>query len=265
MHPRSIGRPSRMQVLALVSLGGVALFIWQQDISSIPQAFAGANVLLVGAALALHVSGHVLRAARWRFLLAHAGDCGHWAALQALTLGAAANNLLPAKVGVLIRAHLVCRRTQMGHSAVAGSLVLEALLDAVVLLALLLLAVTTMGLEPALRGGAAVVAGAIAVLLSVGAWISRGRGAAGARSGVFPRVLSRVLPGPGGDGRPPPPGAALRETGLQFRRGMQSLRQPRRATDVALTTVVSWAASAAAPSIWNSQRGSTWGCLPPCT
>ena len=142
------------------------------------------------------------------------------AALQALTIGAAASNLLPAKVGILIRAHLVCRRARIGHPAMASSLALEAMLDVVVLLALLLLAVATMGMDPALRGGSAAAAGALALMLGIGAWLSRGSGVTRAR-GV---VVQRLVPGVLRRRAPAATGAAVRETGLQVRRGVHSLQ-----------------------------------------
>ena len=93
--------------------------------------FAAASVLAYMVSIAC-------RAVRWRILLRHVAVLPLRAVASALVIGFAANNILPAKLGELVRADSLKRQSRIGRASVLGSIVLERLQDGGIVLALLL-------------------------------------------------------------------------------------------------------------------------------
>ena len=106
----------------------------------------GANFWLLGAGVAVATAGFFLRAVRWRVLLRPLRpEITLHSSFAAVAIGFMANNLLPARIGELVRAYAISRLEPIPLSASVGSLVLERLLDALVVLLLLLIAVAAPG------------------------------------------------------------------------------------------------------------------------
>jgi uncharacterized protein (TIRG00374 family) len=83
------------------------------------------------------------RGLRWRTLFPAAMAPRFWSALAATMAGYLFNNILPARAGDVLRAHLLGRREALARSRVFGTIVVERATDLVVLLALLSFAVLT--------------------------------------------------------------------------------------------------------------------------
>jgi len=113
----------------------------------------------------------VVRALRWRFLLAGRGAVGSWSLVSATFIGIMANNLLPARLGEVVRAWVLARREQMSVPTVLASILVERLLDVIAALALLGLA---LAVSPKLGDGTAhmLKQAGLAVLLAVAAGVS---------------------------------------------------------------------------------------------
>ncbi len=121
--------------------------------------------LLLAAAVAVATFGFVIRALRWKLLLAPVReDTSLRSRFAAVSIGFMANNLLPARVGEFARAYAFSRLEPVSASAAFGSLVVERFLDGVVLL--LLLVVPT--LTPGFPSGGALSQGLGAVILRGG-------------------------------------------------------------------------------------------------
>lgn len=88
------------------------------------------------------ILGLVIRAVRWRFLLAGGEAVGSWSLMSATFIGIMANNVLPARLGEVIRAWVLARRERTSVPTVLASIVVERLLDVFAALALLGLALT---------------------------------------------------------------------------------------------------------------------------
>jgi glycosyltransferase 2 family protein len=85
------------------------------------------------AALALVIANVVIMAVRWRYLLGGAGyRCGLWKLFSTVAVGRAANNILPARGGDLLRIEAM-RERQVPVFVTAGTLFAERLLDGVIL------------------------------------------------------------------------------------------------------------------------------------
>jgi uncharacterized membrane protein YbhN (UPF0104 family) len=92
----------------------------------------------VAASVLAYTLSILCRVVRWRILLRHVAVLSFPAVASALVIGFAANNVLPAKLGELVRADCLKRRSGIGRASVLGSIVLERLQDVVIILALLL-------------------------------------------------------------------------------------------------------------------------------
>ena len=121
-----------------------------------------------------------LRAARWRRILWPELPLGARGTLAPMLVGYAANNVLPARAGELLRALILKRRHGTSRSAAVGTIVVERALDGLVLALFLSGTVAVAGGSGPLRLlavaglGAFVVATALLVLLSQSpAWAGR--------------------------------------------------------------------------------------------
>lgn len=83
----------------------------------------------VALAIGLYGGGLVLRVLRWHSLLSVLVSASRVRVAEALLVGYAFNNLLPARLGELVRADYAKRRMGVSRSAVLGSIVVERLLD----------------------------------------------------------------------------------------------------------------------------------------
>jgi glycosyltransferase 2 family protein len=86
---------------------------------------------VVLAAIALDQFSFVLQGVRWRFLLQPVAPVRLACTVQAIYVGLFTNDVLPMRIGELIRAHLVSRWYSANLSAIIPSMVLERLFEGV--------------------------------------------------------------------------------------------------------------------------------------
>ena len=103
----------------------------------------------------------VVRAVRWRALLAPIRDVPLRATLAYLLVGYLANNVLPVRLGELVRSHYVGDREGISRATALGTVVVERVLDLAVVVAIAALAILVLSV----RG---VVASAVLVGLAIG-------------------------------------------------------------------------------------------------
>jgi len=118
--------------------------VWTQ----IQQAHAG----LLLAAITVATFGFLIRALRWKILLqpVHT-DTSLRNRFAAVNIGFMANNLLPARVGEFARAYALSKIEPVSMSAALGSLVVERILDALVLMGILLATIFSPGFPASVR------------------------------------------------------------------------------------------------------------------
>lgn len=155
-------RHDRSLLLVAVSIGTMTFFLRSQDFPAMGRAFAHADGALLAGAVGAYFLSLWVRAVRWRLLLAHLRHCSDWHAFHALAIGTMANSLLPAKAGLVARAHILGKRTETSRVAIGGSLILEALFDGLVLAALLAIALGLLPLDATMRLLALIFASGIA-------------------------------------------------------------------------------------------------------
>lgn len=164
------------------------------DAARVMEELAGADPWYFLAAIAVTTSGFVVRAWRWKVVLApfHAAS-GFQARFAAVNIGFMANNLLPARVGEFARAYALSRMEPVTVSGSLGSLVVERILDGLTLVALLLVALASpsfpagadvagVDLRRVMAGAGAVFLGAGIVLFIATHW-----------SGAFVRLVERSV------------------------------------------------------------------------
>lgn len=120
----------------VVSLGALAVVIWQVEPARLGEALATVEPAWVVALALTRVGVLVLQAWRWQALLAGLDIPGR-TVLDGVALGAAGNNLLPARAGEFVRTAWVAQQTQRPASAILVTVGAERFLDLVTLAVLM--------------------------------------------------------------------------------------------------------------------------------
>lgn len=117
-------------------LTGVFLWIVARNVdgSELAAAFAGADYRLVVPAALATFCGYLLRTARWQRIVKPVAPLSFGRAFGILMMGFAANNLLPARLGEVVRAYMLRRHTGARKTYGMATIILERICDGVVLI-----------------------------------------------------------------------------------------------------------------------------------
>ena len=116
-------------VVSLIFLG---LVFYGQDPAAIWQGLQQANYVALLPALALYFVGVGVRAVRWQVLLRPVLPHSKLARLfEVVVIGYMANDVLPARLGEVVRAYVLSRREQVTKSAILGTIVVERIFDGI--------------------------------------------------------------------------------------------------------------------------------------
>lgn len=193
----------------VVSLAVTAFFLWlalrNVEWSDVWDHLRSANWLYLGLSiLAATLSIHV-RALRWKPLLAPiAPDIPFRPRVAGTAIGMAANNLIPARVGELVRAVAAAKLARLPVSSVFATLVVERVLDGLVTVALLFTVMALPGFPSPEKAGpvltgvrilALVMAVAGVVMISLALMPERSLRLAERVSGFLPARLRKTLLG----------------------------------------------------------------------
>lgn len=132
------------------------------DLNGVWLEIQGADFLLLTLAVAIVTVTFLLRALRWRVLLApiHPGT-GLRSRFAAVNIGFMANNLLPARVGEFARAYALSRLEPIPASGAFASLVVERFLDGLAIVFFMLVAIAAPGFPTELLSGGSELGGII--------------------------------------------------------------------------------------------------------
>src|SRR5690348_14652290 len=100
----------------IITLLFVGLLAWKIDLHEVGTALAQANYVWVIPAVCCTLLSYVLRTLRWRIILRPIRPLGFRTLLPVLMIGFMANNLLPARMGELVRAYALGRKTGLSKS-----------------------------------------------------------------------------------------------------------------------------------------------------
>lgn len=145
-------RRLRVVIGLAISLLFIALLLWRADPRKIGEALIGANYIwLIPAVLIFFVELWV-RAIRYQHIVKTLRPAATASSLfPILVIGNMANNLLPLRIGELVRAYMIGERYQLSKMASLGTGVVERLFDGLTLLALLTGTVVILGASGAIH------------------------------------------------------------------------------------------------------------------
>src|SRR5437870_13892542 len=123
-------------VLALAA-GLVGLFLYKVDLLRVAAEIARARPEWLALSLATMIVNLAIRAFRWQYLLEPLGHTTFARAFRATAVGFAANSVLPARAGEVIRPYFLARHERMSATGAFATIILERLLDVVTVLGLL--------------------------------------------------------------------------------------------------------------------------------
>ena len=128
-----------------VSVVMLLFLAWQvyqiDDPSGLIDELAGANYLFLIPAMAVYFVGVWFRAIRWQFLLNPLRYFPVKRLYPVVVIGYAANNLLPMRLGELVRSYFLARQENFSASSALGSVAVERVFDGLTLIVLVAITV----------------------------------------------------------------------------------------------------------------------------
>lgn len=98
------------------------------------QQLKSVNSALLAIAILIGSSSNLIRAVRWKLMLGYSTPISFRPIFSSMMIGYLANNVLPARMGELVRVYLLERSAGISKSMSAATIVLERIVDALVLL-----------------------------------------------------------------------------------------------------------------------------------
>lgn len=128
-------RQKRFWLGLLISLVLVLFVLYQTDPTKIWTALQRAQYIYLLPALALYFIGVAVRAARWRVLLRPIKMIPARTLFPPVVIGYMANDLLPARMGELVRAYILGRQESVSKAATLVTIIVERVFDGLTMLA----------------------------------------------------------------------------------------------------------------------------------
>ena len=128
----------RITIVLGIALSALFLFLAIRgvDLHAMVRTLATTNLWYMPPCAVLTILALWLRSLRWRYLLHSVRPMPQSILFPATMIGFLANNVLPARLGEIVRAHVVGRRAAISRSAALASIVVERIFDLFTLLAL---------------------------------------------------------------------------------------------------------------------------------
>ncbi len=156
------------QFVASLVVGGLVLraVLGHFDLGQTGIALRDADPRLLIAGLALMILAYLLRGARWRIW---ESSLSYWDSLRLILIGFMGNNILPARLGEVLRAHCTAAKTGhgRGRTATLASIAAERILDGLVLAVFGLVGMALVPVDRRLRWSLFLVSLAFALLALV--------------------------------------------------------------------------------------------------
>lgn len=225
-------RQRRWWIGMALSAAFIALFFYRVDVGEMVTTVTRADYRAILPAISVYFLGVWLRTLRWQLLLQPLQPIPRRRLFSAVAIGYMANNVLPARIGEIVRAYVLHRREAISITAVLATIVVERMFDGLALLLLMGIVALTIPLDPALTGiirlGGVIFLGTLGLFLGLAHWPELARRLAG-----IPLALL-----------PPPPRARGEQLVQVFLNGLASLRRPQALAGVIVTSVLAWLAEA---------------------
>jgi glycosyltransferase 2 family protein len=218
-----IGR-GRALIGVAISIVALWLVLRSVDLAATAEALRSADWRWIAVLFGFTCLDLVIRALRWQRLLAPIAPVPYLHTLEYLCVGYLANNILPARLGELVRSHYAGDREGISRSTTLGTIVVERVVDLVTVVSIASVAILVLSVRgivaSAVLVGAAVAA-LVAVVLAIGIAAHRLPGAMriAAWAARYPRV---------------------RDVVVRLRDGLRVAGRPRTLVEVLLLSIVAW-------------------------
>ncbi len=113
----------------------LAVFLLTVDVGRMAGSLAEANYLWTIPAIGCYMVSTVFRTMRWRALLAHMKSVSVRRLFPVVVVGYMANNVLPMRLGELVRSYYVGEREGVSRGAALATVLVERVMDAITLIA----------------------------------------------------------------------------------------------------------------------------------
>ena len=210
-----------------ISLIAIWILIQSVDIEAALQVLATADWRWVALMVVTVFIDMAARAARWRVLLAPIKPVPYRRMLGYTYVGYLANNVLPARLGEVVRAHAAGEGENLSRTTVLGTIVVERVVDTVIVVGLAALAVVVLSVRGVMQS-AVLLGAAFVALLVVGLAIAM----ALHRLPGADRVVAYASRWP-----------RLVELGRRLREGLAVAGRPKTLTAALVLSAVAWSAS----------------------
>ena len=185
---------ARGAIGALISLACIFLVLRGVDLQKTADLLGGARPAWLALAVAAIVGDLLFRAVRWQVLIRPIRAVPFRRLTAYMLVGYLANNVLPARLGELVRSHYLGDREGISRSATLGTVVVERVVDTVVLVgigaaAILVLNVRGVVVSAILIGVAIAALLCVALAVALAAHRLPGAGRAAAFLSRWPRLV----------------------------------------------------------------------------
>lgn len=230
MNAANLRRFAWIAIEIAVTGGALALLFWRLDLRATGEAFGKADYWLLIPAVLFLVADLQLRAVRWRLLLSMKRRLSHNNLFGSTNVGYLVNGVLPFRAGEVARVLLVDELEGTGKVRAGSSVAIERGIDAITMVALLVLLFPFID-EPAWATGPALILGAVLVTGLVTLVVVARMNDAGRHP--WKPLLRRV----------PRVGSKLEDLSDTVLTGFAPLRHPSTLAGVVLLTAVLWLAA----------------------
>ncbi len=150
----------------IVSLVALALVARSVDLDAAWQILRGADPAWILVLMGFVAVDILLRAVRWRVLLSPLAAVPFGATLSSLFVGYLANNILPMRLGEIVRSHDLGGRTGLSRPSILGTIVVERVVDTFVVVSIAAVSILVLSVR-GIVASAVLVGFAVTALLVV--------------------------------------------------------------------------------------------------
>jgi uncharacterized protein (TIRG00374 family) len=168
---RDIGGVVRAVIGIVISIASLAYVLGGVDLSKTADILRTAIPAWILASVSLQAADVLIRAARWQQLVAPIKWVRFRPMLAYLLVGYLANNILPARLGELVRSHYLGDREGISRASALGTVVVERVVDTAVVVTIGALAIFVLHVRGVVASAVLVglaVSGLLVVALAVG-------------------------------------------------------------------------------------------------
>ena len=117
-----------------ISIALLILFLTTSDLMRMLKSLGNANYLYVGPAVIVYLLSLFFRTIRWQLMMEHIKPISITSLYPVVIIGYMANNLLPFRIGEIVRTYYLNQREGVSQTSALASILVERVLDAMTLL-----------------------------------------------------------------------------------------------------------------------------------